>query len=440
MYLAKHKLKVLKALNFLGILIPDKERDKYVNDFISELRKGIADRKSSLAILPSFVKFTNKVTYQEKVAVLQAGNANLSKGYFKAAGEKLEIFSIMTYPMPGLGREISKEKFFKELIINSRDVLRNSDKIGFCFRHAIEANSDNDGKLLRWARGIVNVPDLVGTNISCEFKKHLKEEFGRDYKVIILNDTVATLIAGLVKTKEKEYEDFIGLTHSDGYNLSYIEEGRNLKKFIKKKKFLSCKMVLNTQAGSFGQISETKVDNGVRSLLGKVQVGRFSQKVNSSCLPLVFKVLVKEISGKILNERLCKRIEKLEDLDLEQMYLFYSGGLKSNSYLSSVFRYGTLEDAANLGIIIDRVIQRAALLIAIQISGILKYKDIGHNPIQPVGVIVEGDFHEIVKDFEDRVRCEIEKYFGRSDPRYFKFLHIQNSTMLGAGIAAAINL
>lgn len=424
----------------LGYLVLDKDRDRYIDLFISELEKGLKGKKSSLNTLPSFVRFPDKVTSLEKVAVLCADKVTFIKGNFKTSGDRFEVYGTMGYPMPGLSKEISLEAFFRRIIFEARDVLRNCNKIGWCFGHPMEANAKGDGKLLGWARGSINVPELVGKFIGEEFCKYLKKDFDKDYKIILLNDTIATLIAGLVETHDKEFEDFIGLVHSDGYNLSYIEEGKNLKDVISEKKYLKSQMVLNTQAGSFNKIRDSKIDKEIKSLLGDILIGEFSQKVNSKCIPLAFDAIIRELSGSILNAKVSSKLSEINDLDLEQMYCFLKVGLKSSSDISSVFRCATLADAVNVGLIIDQIFQRAARLVAVQICGILKYKDIGHNPIQPVGIIVEGDFFDIVKDFEHRIRCEIKQYFHKEDPRYIQFLRVPNATLLGAGIAAASNL
>ena len=438
-YSLKNKQKVLSALDALGFLISDADRDKYVNNFISELKDALLGKKASLQVLPSFVKFSSKVSCKDKIAVLEAGKSTFSKGYFNV-DEKCRVYGVMGYPMPGLGKEISLDEFFRKIIFDARDVLRVCDRIGFCFDHAIEVNAKGDGKLLGWSRGEINVPELIERYIGEEFKKFLSEEFEKNYKIILLNDTVSTLIAGLVETNEKEFEDFIGLVHSTGYNLSYIEEGKNIARLVDNKKYLNSQMVLNTQAGSFSKVKESEVDESVKVHFKEIAMGEFSQKVNSECLPVGLRVIVEKLSGKVLDPKVSKRITEMSECDLEQIYSFLRAGLKSSLQLSSLFRHATLEDAASLGVIIDRLFQRAARLVAIQISGILKYKNIGHNPIQPVGIIVNGEFFEIVKDFEIRVRCEIAKYFGNSDPRYIKFLYVPNATLLGAGIAAAINL
>ncbi len=430
------KQKIINEISKLGI--DDINVKNLVKKFISEIKAGISGKKASLELHPSFIKYTGKITNQAKCAILQFGQVNLAKGYYESDGEKTEVYGIMKYPMPGLHKSMSISEFFKKVIFYARDVLRGTNEIGLCMKHPIKPRIDGDATLINWARNAVCVPDLVGKHIAEEFNKYLEIEFGRRKKIVVLNDTVATLISGVAKTCEKEYEDFIGVIHSDGFNISYIEEVSKLKKIIKEGNLKKGNVVMDIEAGSFDKIKETKIDMGVMEKLDKVKVGAFSRKVNTKCFILALKYIVQEVSEDIISSDVKDKFVKNDDVDIEEVYSFFSGGLRSNSIIGQMFKKATLIEAGNLGLIIDKLIERIAKLVSVQICGLLEYKDIGHNPLQPVGVVVDGEIFEVVREFEYRVRCEISKYFGIKDPRYVKFLYIPNATLIGAGIAATI--
>ncbi|MDD3648122.1 MAG: hypothetical protein PHS44_06530 [Candidatus Dojkabacteria bacterium] len=438
-FTSKEKQSVLAFLRNSGLSITDADRDKYINLIVDELKRALVDKPSSLKIYPSYVKFVDKVTQRDKFAVLQLGQVNMTKAYFDSSGDKLDVYGEMSFPMPGLGKEIGADEFFRVIINNARDVLRKNHKVGISFSHALESNENGDGKLISWARGKVKCSEMEGKFIGEEFKKHLEKEFDEEYEFFIVNNATATLIAGLVESDEKEFEDFIGIIHADGYNISYIEDDGNLT--LNSKKKTSGRMVVNTLAGSFDKIRYSPSDAEAVKLLAGVQVGKFSHLVNSMCLPLIIRAALYETAkSKIISQNLADALAEMSDLDLEQIMLFLYKGLKSQSNLTSLIKVADLSDMAKMSIVLDEIIQRAAKLVAIQLTGILKYKDIGHSPIQPVGIVVSGNFYEIVRDFEYRVRCEIAKALGESDPRYLKFLYMPNASLLGAGIAAATNL
>ncbi|MBU0975892.1 MAG: hypothetical protein ABIE03_04795 [Patescibacteria group bacterium] len=440
-FTSKDKQYILSFLSGSGLVISDADRDKYIDVFVSDLKRALSSKSSSLNIFPSYVKFVDKVTQRDKFAVFQLGQVNMTKAYFDSTGDKFDIYGEMSFPMPGLGKEVSAEDFFRAVMNNARDVLRKNLKVGISMSHAIESTEDGDGRLLNWARAKVKCKELEGKMIAEEFKKYLQKEFDEDYQVFIVNNATATLIAGLVKSDEKEFEDFIGLIHADGYNLSYIEEVQNISSHLKSKRQFSGKMIINTQAGSFDKIKYSQADTEAVKMLGEIQVGKFSHLVNSLCIPLIVKGVVGELAkSKRIEGCLVEAINDIKDLDLEQIMLFLNKGLKSQSEITSLIKVANLGDMAMLAVVFDSVIERAAKLVAIQLAGIMRYKDIGHNPLQPVGIVVSGNFYEIVRDFEYRVRCELYKYFGQNDPRYLKFLYMPNASLLGAGIAAATNL
>jgi hexokinase len=433
-YSQKEKSKVISALNSVGFMISDENRDKYVGTFVSELKKGLKGAKSSLNILPSFIKFTDKLTKDGKIAVLDIGKMDLLKAYFEPRDTGAEVYGVMSAPLPGLGKEISKDEFFKKVIFEVRDVLRTSQKIGVCICYPVEMNEKCDGKLLAWSRKNIKIPELVGLNLGEEFKKYLEDEFDKEYKILVVNDDVATLFAGLSAAVQSEYEDFIGIIHDVGYNIAYLENGKNIAGAT-----AGTQVAVSTQAGAFDKIINSVIDKNVRDYLKHEHPHAFSQMVNTKSFPLYLRALVCELEGSILNPKACKRIRKMDDLDLEQIFSYLACGLKSSSKLSSIVKYASLKDAANLSIIIDLLVQRVARLVAVQICGLLEYKDVGHNPLQPVGIVVEGEFFGVIKDFEQRVKCEVNDYF-QDDLRYLKFLHISNAPLMGAGIAASLNL
>ena len=89
------------------------------------------------------------------------------------------------------------------ILMNLLPVADKSDRIGFCFSYACEVASDGDAKLLHWTKQI-QAPEIVGQWIGAELKKRLSFQ---PSKLLVLNDTVTTLLAG--KASEKPGERFL---------------------------------------------------------------------------------------------------------------------------------------------------------------------------------------------------------------------------------------
>lgn len=436
-YTSKQKKAVLSSLDKLGFVISRERRKKIVKAFIKDLKASLQQKKSSLQVKPSFFYFSDALVPTEDVAVLEFGKTELVKSIFTYNDNKVSIHERMSYPMPGLYKELSVERFFKDVIKEVRDILRTMDRVGISVRHPVLSQPEGEAILLEWARGGVQAPLLVGQPIAGEFREVLEYEFEKDYEVYTLNDTVATLLSGLSLTLDREFEDFIGIVHGQGYNLAYIENVKNIKgvDFDKNK---GKEVVVDIEAGAFDFNLDSKVDAKVEKKLKNLPMGNFSRKINSTALPVILKTLISTIPRSVIDEDVKKNFEDEENIDLEQMKIFLKKGLKADSKISALLRNANFEQASNLAVIVESVIQRAAVLVAIQICGILEYKDIGHNPLQPVGILIDGEFSEIVCDLSERVRCQILDYFEADDQRFVKIINIPQSSLIGTGIAASL--
>ena len=71
-----------------------------------------------------------------------------------------------------------------------------SDRIGFCFSYAMSMQPDRDGRLIRICKEI-KARGVDGTLVGAELVKAMRRRgLGTGWKVTVLNDTVAALMAG----------------------------------------------------------------------------------------------------------------------------------------------------------------------------------------------------------------------------------------------------
>ncbi len=75
--------------------------------------------------------------------------------------------------------------------------------------------------------------------------------------IVILNDTVATLLAGK-GSFDREFGGFIGFILGTGTNCCYVEKNSNIKK--KKDLDMSKGQIINTESGGFGRCQRGKID------------------------------------------------------------------------------------------------------------------------------------------------------------------------------------
>jgi len=155
--------------------------------------KGLKGKESSLRMIPTYIEADNQFFTDVPVVAIDAGGTNFRAALIKFSKQgKLEISNIINAWMPGLEGEISKDEFFQTIAGYVKPLAEKTNRIGFCFSYPTEILPDKDGKLLQFCKE-VKAPGVVGQLIG----KNLLETMGMPgKKIILLNDTVATLLAG----------------------------------------------------------------------------------------------------------------------------------------------------------------------------------------------------------------------------------------------------
>src|SRR4030042_1984632 len=165
--------------------------------FLSEMDKGLAGKKSSLAMLPTYIETQRELPRNKPVIVMDAGGTNfrVATVTFRGSGEA-EITDFKVYPMPGIAAQVGKEEFFGTMAGYVRDIVGKSPNVGFCFSYPIEMFPSKDGRALYFSKEI-KAPEAAGQMIGENMGQALDRLGGPQQKhFVLLNDTVATLLAG----------------------------------------------------------------------------------------------------------------------------------------------------------------------------------------------------------------------------------------------------
>ncbi len=197
------------------------------DDFISEMNLGLEGKPGSLQMIPTYIGAEGKITPNEPVVAIDAGGTNFRavKMYFDN-DMQLVTENLQQRKMPAIDEELSNKEFFATLAAYLTSYVDVSDKIGFCFSYAVEIYPDKDGKLLEWSKE-VKAPEVIGQMVG----KNLLEAMGTpNKKIVLMNDTVSTLLAGKAATAGREFDTYIGFILGTGTNACYIERIKTSRK------------------------------------------------------------------------------------------------------------------------------------------------------------------------------------------------------------------
>ena len=410
--------------------------DKICSIFLDEMGNGLSGVKSSLMMIPTYIETEENIPLGESVIVLDAGGTN-----FRTATVKFDkpgiptITKFQKFPMPGTGDEghVSKLEFFDRIADFMKESVSDSSKIGFCFSYPTEIFPSGDGKLIHFVKE-VKAPEVEGSIIGENLLTALKRK-GLDYNkdIVILNDTVATLLAG--KAQEKQYESYIGFILGTGTNCSYIEKNSNIGKL--QNLDLNKSQAINMESGQFDLFKGGVLDLEFMTTTDKPGEGRFEKMLSGAYQgPLALFVLKKAAEGGLFSDNFKTFILNLSELKPAVMDGFLNNPENSINLLGKFCSIKS--DKIILYTLMDQLIERAAKLTASQLAAVVLKTGKGDNPTLPVSITADGTTYYKTRNLKFRTEFYLKEYLENIKNRYIEFCHIEDAPIIGAAVAGLI--
>lgn len=402
-----------------------------VSDFLDEMKKGLSGKESSLLMLPTYIQADGDIKANDAVVAIDAGGTNFraAKVYFDD-NLKLITEHIKKGKMPGADRELSKKEFFDTLANYLSGYKNVSDKIGFCFSYPTEISPSKDGKLLEWSKEI-KAPEVVGTMIG----KELLATMGTPQKqLVLMNDTVSTLLAGKAARAVKSYDTYIGYILGTGTNTSYIEANKNITKTDGLD--MDGSQIINIESGAFTLAPRTDIDiafdnttkNPGRYAFEKMFAGGYF----GGLCTVTLKTAAKE--GVFQDP---SAFENLNELTTEEVNKYVHGIEDARNVLPGVFINES--DKLVAADIIDGLIERAAKLVAANLASVILKTGKGKLQDKPVLMTIEGTTFYKLHKFRPMFESYLSAFLSGENKRYYEIVEVENSSLLGAAIAAIVN-
>ncbi len=410
----------------------DIDIQKLIEIITADMVNGLQGLTSSLRMIPTYIEADNQFLTEVPVVAIDAGGTNFRAAIvkFNKLG-KLEISNIVNARMPGIDGEISREEFFRTIADHVRPLAEKCERIGFCFSYPTEILPDKDGILLQFCKE-VKAPGVIGQRIG----KNLLETLGMDNKqIVLLNDTVATLLAGKSASFGKTYDSFIGYILGTGTNTCYIESNIN----ITKKPDLNPgkSQIINIESGNFGKATRTDIDIAFDNTTVNPGDYTFEKMISGGYIGgLVLTALKKAAAEDVFTLETASNLQSLGELTTEEVTNYLSKKGSDRRPLSICISEG--EDDEKSKRIAESIIDRAAKLVTANLAAVLLKTGKGKTEDKPVLITVEGTAFYKLPDF----KTSFEKYFGEyltgGNKRYYEFTEVKQSSLVGAALAALI--
>jgi hexokinase len=407
--------------------------------FIDEMEKGLAGRKSTLAMLPTYIETEKEIPRNKPVIVMDAGGTNFRVAtVFFGEDRKAVINDFKLFEMPGLKGKVSRKEFFSTMAGYIKHVADKSDSVGFCFSYPIEMFPSKDGRVLFFSKEI-QAPEvegqMIGENLNVAISK---SGFGNKKNVILLNDTVATLLAGRADASGRTYDSFIGFILGTGTNCSYVEQNKNITK--KKDLNPAGSQIINIESGAFGKAPRGTIDREFDKSLVNPGVNIFEKMISGAYLgPICLWTIQAAIKEKLFSNITSEKLLAIIKLSSKEVSDFIYNPQKSSSSLSKAIRNADEQDSTTLYWLIDRMIERAAKLTAINLSSVAIKCGKGKNPTRPICIVAEGTTFYHLTSLRQRVEYHLRQHLVEKKGIFYEIINVENATLIGAAIAGLTN-
>lgn len=402
--------------------------------FIDDMGKGLAASKSSLKMIPTYISVDEDIPVDKPVIVMDAGGTNFRVAlvcFDKNRHPSIEYAK--TYSMPGSKGEISKQEFFDTITQYLAPVIDKSSSIGFCFSYPTQILPSKDGKLMGFNKEI-RVRNMKGVQIGENLIDALqKKGVNNKKRVVMLNDTVAALLAGKYAYPNRRFESYIGFILGTGTNTCYIEQNKNIKKVPMLAKKQGCS-IINIESGGFDQALRGDMDKAFDNNTNNPGDHQFEKMIAGAYQGgLILEVLKKACEEGLLSKQFEKRLQpELTTKDVND-FLYYP--YSSNALAQCA---GSDEDRMVVYYIVDAVLERAAKLVAANLSAIIEKTNKGKNPCMPICIAAEGSTFYKHKILRSKLEYYVKEYLNNQAGVYCEFVRSENATLIGAAIAGLL--
>jgi hexokinase len=426
---------------FYGFHYDNCDPETLIQDCLNDMERGLRGLPSDLPMRPSYISPGKQITPGKTLLALDAGGTNLRATLVKIDAEgKIHPGETRQAPMPGTRGQLDAKAFFNEIADMVTPLLEEAgsvDGIGFCFSYSIDITEDADGILVDCAKE-VDIPDVIGKHIGAGLREALeKRGFKVPRQIVLLNDTVATLLSGLAACSETGGSidnSIIGFILGTGSNIAYLEKSIPKINFYSE----SSPQIINTETCNFCSRFRGYLDKEFDATT--MRPGTYPQ--DKACAgaylgPFTLFALKQAVKDKVISFRRMEDILALPALTTNDCNAFLKNPL-SGGPLGSLFDRDERDTLAGVLYLAQIITERAALLSAAVVAATVIRMGAGSNPFVPVRIAIEGSTYKLYKGMREAFDACLHTMLNRENPRSYIISSLENASLFGAAMAALL--
>jgi hexokinase len=420
-----------------------------VRDVLAEMDRGLRGQPSALPMIPAYISPVSRVPPGKTVLALDAGGTNLRAALVRFDGQgKAAAEGTRKVPMPGTGGRVNAAAFFDQIAEAAAPLIEQSpdiEGIGFCFSYPMEVTKDSDGILLAFSKE-VDAPEVIGKRIGEGLRDALaRRKLRAPERIVLLNDTVATLLSGLAEIPpdggQRRGADtygavggpVIGLILGTGFNTAYPETR------IPKIGFESAAspQIVVCESGNFNPRFLGALDREYDATTKNP--GTYTQEKASAGAylgPLTLHILKQAVRDGLLRFKKSDELLAWQTLQTKDLNAFMHSPLSAEGPIGALFGPDERDALASLVYLTSIVTERGGLLAAAVAAAMVERIDGGRDPFAPVRIAVEGTTYLIYKGMRQAVEAHLHTLLTRDLKRSYVIAPVEQASLFGAAVAA----
>ena len=414
-----------------------------VNDIIAEMEKGLNGAKSSLPMIPAYLAAAAKTISGKTVIALDAGGTNLRSALVKFdSSGRAAVLESRKVPMPGTSGSLGAEAFFDEIAAVTAPLVEsaaeNIDGIGFCFSYNMEITKDTDGILKSFSKEI-EAGEVIGMALGKGLREALlRRKVNAPERIVLLNDTVATLLSGLteIPLNGKEAGAAIGFILGTGINTAYPEACIPKIGFNSKEN----QQIVVCESGSFSHRYMGELDREFDSTTKMPGAYTLEKATAGAYLgPLSFHIICRAIKDGLFTFGRASEFLSLSALQTKDLNAFQLDPTKQSGPVGSLFGKDEKDAIASFLYLASIITKRAGILSASVLAAAVRKAQnsfAAFDPCMPVRIAVEGTTFMVYKGMRSALEAHLHAILNKEKPCSYIIAPVEQASLFGAAVAA----
>ena len=416
-----------KALRFLekhGMSPDGIDPAREAAKMAEEMALGLAGKGGSLPMIPTYLSDAGQIPLNEPVVVIDAGGTNFRCGLVRFTAEGCQVEQMRKWKMPGIEAPATWEDFIRFTADAIEPLMKETDKIGFCFSYSADITPEMDGRVQRIDKEVV-ITGCEGQLVGASLLRELEKRGVTGKKIVILNDTVAVLLGGLA-SGDDEGGCAIGQVSGTGTNTCCSLPENRIGKLGRSGER---RMIVNLESGMYEGMPRGDFDRELDEASHNPGIKHFEKITAGVYLgELCHRMLQHAAEEGLLSPESCEKVKALGWIDSAVIDAWAMGEKLEDISVGE-------EDAAFVQTLCAAMFERSARCMCTNLAAIALLSGEKNVSICAEGSLVQKGrvYHPLL---EELVRQVIRDQMDRN----VRFTVGYETTLAGSAAAALLNL